>query len=199
MLKKIQEQLRQPKGLLGNFISLVMRKMNNHIYDVIIDRMDINEHEKIFEIGYGHGIGIRKILAKTDCQISGIDFSKTMYKEAKKRNKAAIKKGKAELFYGDFLIQELPNQAFDKIFCLNVVYFWDELEIPFSKIKNGLKKDGSFHFQMDHPTQLAQHGLTNNGIFNRYTIDEVIDKLRTVGFTKIDYREQNGYFVKCQK
>ncbi len=199
MLKGIQQQFRQPKGLIGKFVSLVMRKMNNKIYDVIIENMSIKDHETIFEIGYAHGIGIKKILAKNDCQISGIDFSETMHKEALKRNQKHIKKGKAALFYGDFLIEEMPDQSFDKIFCLNVVYFWDDLEIPFNKIRNGLKKDGNFHLYMDAPVQLVQQGLIHEGIFKMYTIDEIIDNLKKVGFTQVDFQHQNGYFVNCKK
>jgi cyclopropane fatty-acyl-phospholipid synthase-like methyltransferase len=199
MFKGIQQQFRQPKGLVGKFVSLVMRKMNNKIYDVIIDKMTIKDHETIFEIGYGHGIGIKKILDKNDCQISGIDFSETMHKEASKRNQKYIKEGKAALFYGDFLNQEMPAQSFDKIFCLNVVYFWDDLEIPFSRIKNGLKKDGNFHLYMDAPVQLVQQGLIHEGIFKMYTIDEIIDNLKKAGFTQVDFQHKNGYFVNCKK
>ncbi len=199
MLKGIQQQFKQPKGLLGKFVSLVMRKMNNKIYDVIIDKMSIKDHETIFEIGYGHGMGIKKILTKNDCQISGIDISQTMQQVALKRNKTFIEQGKAKLFYGDFLSHEMPDLSFDKIFCLNVVYFWDELEIPFSKIKKGLKKDGSFYLYMDAPTQLVQQGLIQEGIFRMYTIDEVIDKLALVGFSQIDFQHKKGYFVNCKK
>jgi len=91
-----------------------------------------------------------------------------------------------------------PN-LYDKIICLNVIYFWDNLEIPFSKIRNGLKENGIFYFYMDHPDDLSKHGFTSKDIFNIYTIDQVIDKLNISGFSKISYQYENGYYLKCNK
>lgn len=68
MFKYLQQQFRQPKGFVGQIISVMMRKMNNKIYDVIIDKMAIEDGEELFEIGYGHGIGISKILTKKNAR-----------------------------------------------------------------------------------------------------------------------------------
>ncbi len=199
MLRIVEKQLRQPTGLMGRIISSLLRKVNSPVYDRLINKLDIKEKENIFEIGYGPGLGINKILAKYDCYISGIDFSELMYKETSKRNKKQIDSGKVQLYYGDFLKYEMKPDLYDKIICLNVIYFWDNLEIPFSKIRNGLKEHGIFYFYMDHPDDLSKHGFTSKDIFNIYTIDQVIDKLNLAGFSEISYQYENGYYLKCKK
>ncbi len=199
MFNFLQQQFRQPKGFLGKIISVAMRKMNNKIYDDLLRKMNIKDDDTIFEIGYGHGVGISKILAKNRCKVSGIDFSKTMHTLALKRNKLHIENGDANLVYGDFLDFELDPNSYDKIFCLNVVYFWNELEPPFAKIRNGLRDHGVFSFYMDHPSQLIQQGLSKEGIFNMYKIEEVLRHLQLAGFSQIDYQNENGYFVICKK
>jgi len=198
MLRILEKQFKKPKGFFGRIISMLMRKENNFIYDKIIEELDIKEKENIFEIGYGHGIGIAKILSKNDCYISGIDFSELMNKEASKRNEKYICNGKATLYFGDFLKYDLNKSAYDKIICINVIYFWDILEIPFTKIRDGLKENGLFYLYMDHPNDLSKYGFNKN-IFNMYTIDQVVDKLSLSGFNEINYQFEKGYYIKCKK
>jgi ubiquinone/menaquinone biosynthesis C-methylase UbiE len=93
------------------------------------------------EIGYGPGIGIQMV-AKIcpTCTIHGIDFSKLMYKRAVNFNKQYIDNGRVQLQYGDFLKTSVLDNNYDQVFCLNVVYFWDELNSPFKKVSSLLKK-----------------------------------------------------------
>ncbi len=199
MLRTIGNQFKQPSGILGKIVSVIMKKANHVVYDKILEKLQIKDNENIFEIGYGHGICIEKILFKNSCFVSGIDFSELMYKEATKRNKKHIDNNNAKLYFGDFLNYNMDPGKFDKILCLNVIYFWDELEKPFSKIRNGLKENGTFSFFMAHIDELNRHKFTKAGIFNKYSIEQVIDKLKTVGFSKIDYEFKNGYYVMCKK
>lgn len=200
MLRIIEKQFRKPSGLLGKIVSIIMQKGYGKAYNRIIDSLEIKEKEHVFEIGYGHGLGIKKILANTNCFVSGIDYSKLMNKLATKRNKKNVNNGKVKLYYGDFLDYEMKPDLYDKIYFLNVIYFWDKLEVPFSKINVGLKEKGIFSFYMDHPDELSRQGFMKEDLFNKYTIDEVIEKLKTSGFNKIDYQQDKmGYFVKCMK
>jgi len=90
MLRIIEKQFKQPAGFTGRIISSLLRKVNSPVYDRLINELAIKEKQTIFEIGYGPGIGVKKIFAKYDCYISGIDFSELMYKEVSKRNKKTL-------------------------------------------------------------------------------------------------------------
>lgn len=199
MLKTIGNQFKQPSGFLGRVISALMKKGNSKAYDKLIQLMEIKENEHLLEIGYGHGLGIERILSKINCNISGIDFSELMFKEASKRNKKHIEAGNVELHFGNFLDFEIQPNQYNIIYCTNVVYFWDELTKPFSKIKNGLKENGQFCFYMAHHEDLERMKFTKDGIFNKYTIEHVVDKLKLSGFENIDYQHDKGYYVKCKK
>lgn len=199
MLKTIGNQFKKPTGFLGKIISALMKKGNSFAYDTLLDILDIKDQDNLFEIGYGHGIGIERILSKYNCSISGIDFSELMYKEATKRNKRQIELNNVKLYFGDFLSFDFGELRFDKIFCINVIYFWDNLEKPFLTIRNGLKENGSFCFYMAHLDELNKLKFTKDGIFNKYSIENVVEKLRLAGFSKIDYQLGKGYFVKCEK
>ena len=62
MFKNLGKQFRQPSGFLGKLVSKLMVKGNSIAYDRLISKMDIKDSVTLFEIGYGHGLGIDKIL-----------------------------------------------------------------------------------------------------------------------------------------
>jgi SAM-dependent methyltransferase len=200
MLRKIGSQFKKPSGFLGRIISSIMIKGNRPAIENLIKGLNIKQEEKILEIGYGPGIGIKLIAENCDsCKIVGIDFSELMFKRAAKRNKQFIQNGKVELLFGDFLEKEIVPGNFDKIYCVNVVYFWDNLQKPFEKIKALLKQGGIFSFYMAKNDDLNKMKFTKEDIFNKYSIEQVLEALKLVGFSEIDYFFDKGYFVKVKK
>ena len=200
MLGFIGSQFKKPTGLLGKIVSRVMKKGNRPEYDKIIPELDIQQNDRILEIGYGHGLGVYRISSGFDCHVSGIDFSELMFKEASKRNKKYIDENKVELNFGDFLEYEIRPDHYDKVFCVNVIYFWDRLVEPFSKIRTGLKHGGVFCMFMANTDFIKKMKFTKDGIFNKYSIDHVVNELKAAGFETISYNAiHKGYIVKCKK
>jgi cyclopropane fatty-acyl-phospholipid synthase-like methyltransferase len=195
----IANQFKRPSGFMGKIVSLIMKKRNISSYDKIVDKLNIQPKDRILEIGYGHGVGINRIVSEFDCYITGIDFSELMYAEATQRNQRHIENKRVELFFGDFLNSDFKPDSFDKVFCINVVYFWDTLEIPFSKIYTYLKADGMFCFFMEHRDNLNRLKFTDDDVFNKYSIEHVVSVLESVGFREISFTNEHGYFVLCHK
>lgn len=198
MLKTfIASQFKKPTGLFGIFSSNVMIKGNKNKYDKLIKDMDIQPHDKLLEIGYGPGIGIGTIADTCEtCTIHGIDFSKLMYKKASKYNKSNIDKGMIVLNYGDFVNMSVVNNDYDKIFCLNVVYFWNELKEPFDKVLSLLKSGGTFHIFMADRSMLQK---APGSVFNKYSIEQIADALKSAGFTDVKYYFEKGFYIKAKK
>ena len=197
--KVIGQQFKKPSGLFGIFTSNLMIKENMPRYDMLIKDLDIQPHDKILEIGYGPGIGIELISEKCDsCIIHGIDFSKLMYKRATKRNKQHIESHKLLLKYGDIFDTQIEQHDYDKIFCLNVVYFWDDLQKAFKKIASLLKNSGSFCIYMATKEMLLEKKAPD-GIFNKYSIEQITDALKLAGLNNIIYHFDKGYYIKAKK
>lgn len=199
MYRTIGKQFRKPNGLLGRLVNNLMEKGNLIQYNKLLPLLDIKQNDRILEIGYGHGIGVDKILSENDCFVSGIDFSKLMYKVATKRNKKHIENKKVDLRFGDFLTSEIIPNQYNKVFCINVVYFWDKLEVPFSMINTALKDGGIFCIFMRNIDYLNNAKVAKDGIFNKYSIDYVVKKLELAGFDDISYKFDLGYIIKCRK
>jgi len=200
MLSFIENQFRKPTGFFGKIISGVMKKGNKSIYEKVIPELEIKQNERILEIGYGHGLGIDRIASMYDCFVSGIDFSELMFKEAQKRNKRHITDNKVVLHYGDFLNYDLGINNYDKAFCINVIYFWDKLEKPFSKINSELRSGGCFYIYMVNCDNLNKMDFNKDKVFKKYTIGQVVEELKSSGFNSISYNKQNrGYLIRCKK
>jgi cyclopropane fatty-acyl-phospholipid synthase-like methyltransferase len=198
MLKKfIASQFKKPTGLFGIFSSNIMIKGNKNKYDKLIKDLDIQAYDKLLEIGYGPGAGINIIAEKCDtCTIHGIDFSRLMYKRAGKYNRSYIDKGKMVLQCGDFLKTSTLDNDYDKIFCLNVVYFWNELKEPFMKTFSILKKGGAFHIFMADKSMLKK---IPDSIFNKYSIEDITGALTSSGFIEVESYFDKGYYIKAKK
>lgn len=200
MFRSLGLQLRKPSGFFGKIVSAMLIKWNRNRYKVLINDLKIQPNDKIFEIGYGPGLGVNLISKVYDsCHVSGIDFSELMYQKAIKRNKQFVDSNRVKLMFGDFLETEIGIKEFDKVFCLNVIYFWDNLQKPFEKVYSLLKNDGLFCIYMDSKEDLSKVTFAEDDIFNKYTIEQVVDELKLAGFTVVDYYFDNGYFVKAKK
>ena len=200
MFKKlIGGQFKKPSGLFGIFTSNIMIKGNLSRYSLLIKDLDIQPLDKILEIGYGPGVGIELIAeACNSCTIHGIDFSKLMYKRATKRNKKHIESNKVLLKYGDILDNQTDKDNYDKIFCLNVVYFWDDLQKPFKKIVSLLKNSGAFYIYMATKEMLMEKKAPD-GVFNKYSIEQIEEALRLAGFNDVTYYFDKGFYIKAKR
>ena len=197
MLKKIAEQFRKPAGLGGKIVSGLMEKGNRIACDKLLEKHYSVTNGRILEIGYGPGYGIQMVYSSNpERQIEGIDFSELMFKKCSLRHKKLITAGKLKLYHGDFLSFDFGEKKYDQIFCINVIYFWEELEKPFRKIFDLLNKEGTFCFYFSHKNDLNKLKFTKEEIFNKYDIEIVKEKLKLAGFDEVESIFDHGYFIK---
>jgi cyclopropane fatty-acyl-phospholipid synthase-like methyltransferase len=193
----IAAQFKKPSGPFGIFSSNIMIKGNKGKYEKLIEDLDLQPGDKLLEIGYGPGVGINTIAKRCiSCIIHGIDFSKLMYRRASKYNKQYIDNNTMVLQYGDFLKTPVVSNEYDKIFCLNVVYFWNELHEPFKKVLSLLKPAGAFYIYMANKDALKK---APDSVFNKYSIDQVVEELKSVGFRNVEHYSEKGYYIKAKK
>ena len=198
MPNALAKQLRKPSGFFGNLVAKMMEFRNRGFYRVIIRKLSPQQGEHILEIGYGPGLGVYQIASSfPGCTVSGIDFSELMYQKASKRNKRFIDKGTVHLLYGDVLTLKPVTDKFDKIFCVNVIYFWHDLNLAFARIFNMLGEKGEFLIYMDHRDTIEKAILLAD--FCKYSVEEVVSKLKNAGFADIEYAYDKGYFISAKK
>lgn len=198
MFKALGKQLRKPSGLFGRLVSIMMEKRNRAFYEKILKELDLKSGDKIYEIGYGPGLGINLMANKTiDCSVYGIDFSELMYIKASKRNKKFIDTGIVNLRCGDFVTSDIDHEKYDKIFCVNVIYFWSDLTKVFEKIYAMLRDGGVYMIFMIPGKEFEKLKFAED--FFKYPVEKVESELKKVGFKCVEYKLDKGYYIKSIK
>jgi SAM-dependent methyltransferase len=196
-MSSFSQQLRKPSGFWGKLVARIMNRRNKDTYTEIISELELKGNESLFEIGYGPGLGIKRITAGFPaCRVSGIDFSDLMYETATKENRKAIGKGNVRLFQGDFLEMN-SSEKFDRVYCSNVVYFWDSLAVPFAKVFDMLHPGGEFLIYMDSKEDIEKLKFLSD--FSKYTVEEVESSLKQAGFTDVRHKLIKGYYIRARK
>jgi SAM-dependent methyltransferase len=186
-MRDIADQYRKPTGLIGRWIARRIERLNLPKYPKLVNGLNITDTDYILEIGFGSGLALKLIGERNPhCQLEGIDFSELMVDKATKINKKLIITGRLKLFLGDFLSTDLPRSGYSKVFCINVIYFWETLGIPFQKIFNLLQEGGIFGIYMTRSEDIIKVDYARSPIFHKYSEEEVTAQLQAVGFSDIN-------------
>lgn len=142
-LKILAQNLANPQGEKGIEIGEMMNATNISMTLESIKTLLIEDDEHILEIGHGNAAHLKNILSRAqNLKYTGVDISETMYNEARKLNKKFESQADFVLYEGKKLPFE--DKAFDKIFTVNTVYFWENPVEFLNEIYRVLKKEGTF-------------------------------------------------------
>jgi SAM-dependent methyltransferase len=126
MIETMAKQFEKPKGILGWLAGTIMYFENRKINKWSIQQLQIKTRDRILEIGYGPGYGIKTIMTNfRSVYVDGIDLSQKMFNVATKRNRAWIKTGKVFLSKGD-VIDHHPLYPYNKVISVNNYPLWDQ-------------------------------------------------------------------------
>jgi len=177
--KTIAKQLRKPEGILAGKVGNKMNKTNGFLYDFTIQETQLKDHESILEIGFGNGKFFDKIFSTAQgLKISGLDYSPEMVKAATANNPTSLSIGKLILRSGSSDKIPFADESFDKVFCINVIYFWDKPAAHLKEIYRVLKPGGRFYTAIRTQESITQMPFAKYG-FNIYAEDEWISLLET--------------------
>lgn len=168
----IAQQLKKPTGDFATVIARKMNEINSIQYDLVLDSMALKNNECLLEIGFGNGFFFDKLFARAkNLRICGVDFSEEMVDEAQKNNKSSISAGKLNISYGCSDRLPFPDATFDKVFCINVVYFWDQPKPHLDEIYRVLTSGGKFYSVLRTKESSSKLPFTKYG-FTLYDRDE---------------------------
>lgn len=189
MRTMIAKQLRKPSGFLGFLTGRALAKQNLFTYQAIEKYFDFSGKQRAFEIGYGPGAGVQYFNEKYGIKIDGVDFSKTMHKAARRRNRAGIKSDAIVLRHDDFLTMKTDGREYDCVYFANVTYFWNDLVPPFQKIRDMIRENGKLVFYMTNVSYLERNPVTQTGVFNKYSYGFVKEALSGIGFKDVRHHQ----------
>ncbi len=182
-LKFLATQLRKPDGEPGKQVGKNMNESNLYINKYTIEELQVASGDKILEIGMGNGFFIKEIVFSADSvEYFGCDFSETMISEASKINKQLIANGSVHLHLAAAEALPFDNEIFDKVFTVNTIYFWEDIEATFNELKRVLKPGGKLLISIRPESSMQKYPFTNYG-FRLFSSESLTDLLEQHGFT----------------
>lgn len=188
LVHAMAQQARRPNGFFGKLFGFSMSRINRQANAWTIGQLGIRASDDVLEIGYGPGQAIQLVASMvTEGRVCGIDFSDTMLEAATARNESAIDDGIVELRVGDAAFMPYDDESFDKVFCVNVIYFWPEPELQLREILRVMKPGGTVAIYMGDAAEMGGVKITQTGVFDLYPAADVVRMLGEVGFTNARY------------
>lgn len=184
----IARQAGHPAGWIGRLLLRVMARETSRFNLEVLDTLAIADNERVLEIGFGHG---RTLLAAAErapsSALAGIDIAQASERVASRRCKKLIDSHRLELRTGD--AAELPweDRAFDAVYSVHAIYFWERPGDVLAQIRRVLTEQGRFVIGMrDRTDDVSGHFPAS--VYRFYSPAEVSALLHSAGFTRIDNR-----------
>jgi SAM-dependent methyltransferase len=144
-VKYVGVNFANPAGVGGKISTKIMNVINRKQYKVILDNLRLEQNNCILDIGFGNGYLIKKLIGgNIPIKIYGIEISKDMRRQVERENAKSIQNGTLYLRVENINKTSFENNLFDRIYTVNTIYFWTELDKCFSGIKRILKPHGIF-------------------------------------------------------
>ena len=139
----IAEHARNARGLLGRLIAFIMARETWSQNVRAMEALGIEQADHVLDIGCGHGRSLTELAARaTRGHIVGVDPSELMVEIAAQRNRSLIGATRVDVVLSSVESLPFPDDLFDKVLCVHVLYFWKDLEISLREIARVLKPGG---------------------------------------------------------
>ena len=181
----LAKQFRKPTGPLAGWVSQKMKTRNREVYDWTLSLVALSPSDNVLEVGYGPGHGIEqiaRIVENGPGSVFGVDFSPAMFKQASRRNRTAIENGDVCLMMGCADKTSFPDDRFDAIIGINVVYFFDDPPRCLGELRRVLRPGGRAAFYL---TDGADMGHLPDAYFQKYSGNAFAKIMIRAGFEKV--------------
>ena len=145
MKNTLNKQFGHPTGCCGVLVGYTMAHLYTERLAWSVEMLNVKETDHILEIGFGPGIAVQMAadIAKRGF-VAGVDISKVMIRQARKRNKKSIKEKRVRLDRESVCFLPYENDRFDKVFAINSFHHWPEpQEKNLNEIMRVLKAGGT--------------------------------------------------------
>lgn len=177
-LQEVARQLRRPEGAEGVNMGLQMNKSNRLIYEMVMDFLALKPGDAVLEIGMGNGYFVPQLFQRElSIQYTGIDMSDVMV--------AAARQANAENKNASFYCTDTITGSFNKVFAVNVLYFWDQPAVNLKEIREVLKPEGELVLAIRSKATLRLLPFVDDR-FTLYDVASVKKLLQDNGFKVTD-------------
>lgn len=192
------DQCMKPHGEEG--IETIKNMNENHrdISEFAFECIDVNDNDRILDIGCGGGVNIEKFLKLTSGNVDGLDYSEVSVAETIKRNQNAVDSERCNVIYADVKDMPIGDETYNLVTAFETVYFWPDIEDTFTEVSRIIKPNGQFMIAQgtdgNHPDD--EKWLNTVEGMSIYTAPELEKYLLDAGFSDVDvFKKENDYIL----
>jgi ubiquinone/menaquinone biosynthesis C-methylase UbiE len=178
----IAKQFNNPTGIGGKVVSAVMNRQNRPLYEETRRLMTLSDTDSILDIGCGSGYMLNMLARQYNCAFTGIDISASIIKEASQQCRKFIKSKKITLSCQNANKMSFTDNSFNKVYTVNTVYFWENLNNTMAEIRRVLKLNGLFVNALYSNETLSRLSHTQFG-YKKFTLAQLTSAGNDMGFT----------------
>ncbi|MCJ7713004.1 class I SAM-dependent methyltransferase [Candidatus Bathyarchaeota archaeon] len=136
----ILEQFRCPTGLHGRTVAASMNKSHSALSKWGLNKINLGSRFVILDVGCGGGKNLtRMVRLAFQGKVFGMDYSATMVKYSREKNKRLITQNRLEIIQGSVEKICFQENFFDLVTAIETYYFWPNLLDAFREINRVLK------------------------------------------------------------
>jgi len=139
----INRQAASPSGWSGQVLGFIWPHEHGRLNAEVLDALDLHAGQRVLEIGSGTGHALREAVRRVaPGHVVGVDISELMVDLARRLNHVAVARGEIEVRAGDVDTLDLNGATFDRIFTVNCIYFWRDVDAVLAKLASALAPSG---------------------------------------------------------
>src|SRR5262245_36632819 len=164
----------------------MMAISNRAINALTVDLLEVDPHHRVLEVGYGPGTALALLGERVgEGFVAGADPSAVMARQAYRRNRGLVRRGRLGLALGSSERLPFPAERFDRVCTVNTIYFWPKPDADLAELKRVLKPGGQAVVTF-RGKRRPDGALGVSTIFGaEYSVAQVATLLTAVGFREV--------------
>ena len=120
-------QFHRPTGAVGHVVGWIMGTRSSNVARNrwAVGLLDVQPTDRVIELGCGPGVAIAALAARASLVV-GVDHSEVMIRQARRRNRAAVRAGRVRLIHKPVESLSISDGPFDAALAVNTAGMWPD-------------------------------------------------------------------------
>jgi ubiquinone/menaquinone biosynthesis C-methylase UbiE len=175
----LRSQFGSPSGPFGSlFVAPFLNFINVNLIRSTIDLLHPQPDDRVIDIGFGGGYSLLALARRVPRgRVVGVDRSADMVTAATHLIRQKKLQARVRVRRGNVVKLPFAAGTFDKVLCVNTIYYWPDLRAALGEIARVLKPGGRLAVAFRSAESLRLVTLAWND-FKRYQPEEVAQAMR---------------------
>jgi ubiquinone/menaquinone biosynthesis C-methylase UbiE len=158
----------------------------------VVEVLEVRPNDRVLEVGCGPGVAIALLAERARSGfVAGVDPSEVMLRQAARRNRAAVRRGRVELRLGTVAELPYPDAHFTRACAIHSLYFWPSVEAGLRELRRVLTPEGLLVLAVRTQRAGASRFDPSRYGFMDEQLAEVTATLESVGFRDVSTRRRD--------